>query len=202
MRPAIVLPLLVGTAWLASRAAPAPGSPEEGPAIEVTSARLANVQPTEGSALSLLQISVRLTNPHASLPWRFDPRATRIDLGADGVVHPVLVNADAQTLPIVMIEPRSVVAVDLYAVAPPRVVTRARVDKLVVKTRIATPDDHRDLAAWPRRVGRLATDATQRTGAHATWWADPSYAWTTFDRGPGPITTRPPTSAAIVAASP
>ena len=97
MHTAIVLPILVGTAWLASSAAPAPGSPEEGPGIDVVSARLANVQPAEGSAVPLLQIRLILSNPHPTLPWRFDPRATRIDLGKDGVVAPVLANADAST---------------------------------------------------------------------------------------------------------
>jgi hypothetical protein len=204
MRTAIKISILVGIAWLASSATPAPASPDTGPGIDVVSARLATVTPADGAPLPLLHVRMLLTNPDADLPWRFDPRATRIDLGRDGVTRPVLVNAETPTLPIVMVEPGAAITIDLFVVAPARVIKRSRIDKLVVRTRIATPDDRRQVVVIHRGAGRLAP-ATESVATRAddttTWWAEPAYAWTTFGRRPGPVTTHPPMTAVVVAAS-
>jgi hypothetical protein len=186
---------LAATAGFASCPRAAAASPREDPAIGVVSAGIADVTPSDGAPLAMVHVRVALANPDPALAWRFDVRSTWIDVGAGATAHVVMANADVETLPIILVEPGTHVVVDLYAVAWP-----TRLDRLVVRTRAASPDRRYTLVArlaTPVAASDASGERGTPVGTASTWWADPAFPWTTFRRASGRITPRAPTGAVV-----
>jgi len=201
MRTATRLALVVAAGFCAPRPASA-AEPARDPArIAVATAGMFEVTPDEGPALDLLHVRLILSNHGRAVPWRFDPPSTRIDLGRDGVTRPVLVNADVDTLPIVMVDPGARITVDLFAVVPARLLARPdALDALTIRTRIATPDQHRIVTARYERPSPLFAwiiPAAASVGVAHNWWANPRYPWLSAQRADGPIHGRPPGTATV-----
>lgn len=201
MRTASRVALVVAAGLWAPRVASA-AEPARDPArIAVATAGMFEVTPDEGPVLDLLHVRLILSNRGRAVPWRFDPPATRIDLGRDGVTRPVLVNADVATLPIVMVDPGARVTVDLFAVVPARMLARPdALDQLTIWTTIATPDQRRIVTArYDRPTPPFAwvVPAAATVGAGQSWWANPRYPWRSVQRSDGPIHGRAPSSATV-----
>lgn|SRR5689334_1158122 len=203
-RIATGLVLAVTAGWSAPPTAVAEEQASDPARMTVASAGIFEVAPDEGPALILLHVRLTLANDGTRTPWRFDPPATRIDLGRDGVTRPVLVNADVATLPIILIDPGARVTVDLFAVVPARVLARPDgIDRVTVRTRIATPDERRVLIASYARPAptfawvALATTDAATVGTAPHWWASPHYPWQTVRRADGPLHALVPSSAVV-----
>jgi len=165
--------------------------------IELTSSGVVVVTPDGNVPVALAHVRATLINTGSELPWRFDPAATVIELGAGIVARPVLASADVASLPIVIVEPGARVIVDLFAAPDGGAVVDPAVVGFTLRTRIATPDRRFVLAARgaPRVPG---SGPAMAPGSGTTWWADPRHAWSTFGHRSGAIATRAPAIANVI----
>jgi hypothetical protein len=187
---AIMLAVAASSSWCAPDIARAGrGRTGDRAAITAATAGVVDVALDHGAPLRLLHVRVVLTNRHPTLPWRFDPATTWIDL--DGTItHPVLVNTSCQTLPIVMVEPGARVDVDAFAPVPSGM--SAAGARWILHATVVTPDHRRELTAPIAPIPAFVLGALQ-----PDWWADPGHAWTTFRRDGGVVATLPPEYATV-----
>jgi hypothetical protein len=152
--------------------------------------------------LTVLHVRQTFANRGDDLPWVVDFTGASITLDrGTPPIRPVLVNTDARTLPLLFVERGERRVADLFFAVPAHRVDE-RLDTFAVTFRIHTAD-HRYEATTT--LARSLYEPTRQergleVGGASAWWADPSYAWSEYERRSGPVVPRPPKRIEVVQA--
>ncbi len=170
--------------------------------IEVVSFGVAELKADDGKPFSALHVRETFANEGDNMPWTIELAATTVFVGDAQELHPTLVNSDANTLPILAVGRSQRRIADLYFALPAKLALGESIDRFAVRYRLNTAD-HRYVArvalarapwmAYPSGLGPAP-------GSGRSWWADPTYAWPTYDHRGGPLTPRVPKQIVIVRA--
>ena len=167
--------------------------------IEVVSFGVAELKADDGKPFAALHVRETFTNEADKSPWTVELAATTALVGDTQELRPTLVNSDASSLPVLLVGRGQHRTADLYFALPANL---APLDAFTVRYRLNTAD-HRFVArvalarapwmAYPSGLGPAP-------GWGRAWWADPSYAWPTYNSSGGPLTARAPSSIVVVRA--
>jgi hypothetical protein len=163
--------------------------------IEVVSFGVAELKADDGKPFSALHVRETFTNEADKSPWTIELAATTVLVDDAQELHATLVSSDASSLPVLLVGRGQHRTADLYFALPANL---ASIDAFTVRYRLNTAD-HRFVA----RVALARAPSTAYAGPAGsghTWWADPSYAWPTYNHRAGPLTARAPSSIVIVRA--
>jgi hypothetical protein len=164
--------------------------------IDVVSFGIAKLSGDRGTAITALHVRETFFNRSDDLPWVIDlTAATAWPGGRLPETHPMLVNSDATTLPLLILGRGERRVADLYFP-----IAIDDLPSFSVTYRIDSAD-HRYAAYamlglsrhWPTREERGAEPGW---GSH--WWADPGYAWTEYRHRPGYAVPRPPKQIEVI----
>lgn len=168
--------------------------------IEVVSYGIATISADEGPALPVLHVRETFAN-RADVPWTVELAASTVSYGdAYPAMAPMLVNSDATTLPIMIVNRGQKRVVDLYFPTPQRITDNESLPMFAFTYRVSTPEARYRANAmfapskrWPRPEERAP-----EPGWAQQWWADPSYSWATYRRAPGRLVPKTPKRIEIV----
>jgi len=168
--------------------------------IEVVSYGIAVVAADDGPALPVLHVRETFAN-RADTRWTIELSDIAVSFGdAYPATNPILVNTDASTLPIVVVNRGERRVVDLYFPTPKRIADSESLSMFALTYRVSTPDARYQANAmfgpskrWPRPEERAPEPGWARR-----WWANPSYSWAAYRHAPGRLVPRPPTKVEIV----
>jgi hypothetical protein len=170
--------------------------------IEVVSFGVAEIRADDGKPFAALHVRETFTNEADSSPWTIELAATTAFVADAQELHPTLVNSDTSSLPILLVGRGQRRTADLYFALPAKLALGEPIDAFTVRYRLNTAD-HKFAArvalarapwmAYPSGLGPAP-------GWGRAWWADPTYAWPTYNHRGGPLTPRAPTSIVIVRA--
>ena len=163
--------------------------------IDIVSYGVATLAADDGAPISAVHVRETFTNRSDASPWVVDFSEARLWLGgATFPEHPMFVNSDTLTLPLLIIGRGQHRVADLYfpidekrpdddALASFTVTYRLRVgEHRYEHTLMLGHSNH-----WPTREERGPEPGW---GSH--WWSDPTYPWSQYWHRPGRVVPRPP----------
>jgi hypothetical protein len=168
--------------------------------IDIVSYGVALVAADNGPALPVLHVRGTFVN-RADTQWTVELADMAVSYGdAYPAMNPVLVNTDATTLPIAVINRGERRVIDVYFPTPPRITDSETLSMFALTYRVNTPDRRYQAHAmfgpskrWPRPEERAPEPGWARR-----WWANPSYSWATYRKAPGRLVPKPPHKVEIV----
>jgi hypothetical protein len=151
--------------------------------------------------INTFHVRIAVANNAGARPWNVDVAGATLR-AADGESRTLLANGDLGTLPIALVDRGEPRTIDLYFALPPGVRDEEDLPEVDFSVPLTAPARAvRAQAHFTRRepseVAGARKDAVRPAGWGSRWWADPTYAWSTFHRSPGVITPRPPTQATV-----
>lgn len=168
--------------------------------IDITSFGVALLAADDGQPIAAVHVREVVAN-RDKIAWTIDAQTMTLAFGdALPVAHPLFVNSDAPTVPIVIVDPGQRRVVDFYF-AVPRKLFGVVPGELSLGYTLNTPDDH--FAARAILVRRGAPPLEQlapRAGFGENWWADPAFAWSSYYHRPGFAVPRPPKQVEVTTA--
>lgn len=140
--------------------------------------------------ISALHVRETFANRSDNVPWTVELAVSNLEIRGSRDARAFLINSDLRNLPIGIIGRGERRIADLYFALP----AGAAPETFAITYRINTPD-HRFLGkAELVRATRTAetTEWLPPPGWGASWWANPEYAWPTYERRNGKLTPRAP----------
>lgn len=178
-----------------------PGAPTG--TLEVASFGFVDLTPADMLPTPTIHVRIVASNATSDRPWNVDIAGATIHTG-DGEARTFLANSDLGTLPIALVERGEPRTIDLYFSPPPNVRYEDDLAELDFRIKVAAParavpvETHftrRDAAAEGPGARKGPPVRVAGWGSH--WWADPTFPWPGFNRGPGIATPRAPTHAVV-----
>jgi len=169
--------------------------------IEVVSFGVAELKADDGSPFSALHVRETFTNEADNTPWTIELGATTAFVAAQEL-HATLVNSDANTLPILLVGRGQHRTADVYFALPAKLALGDPLDAFTVGYRLNTADRKFAARVALARAPWMAypSGAGPAPGAGRYWWADPAYAWPTYNHRGGPLMPRVPSTIVVVRA--
>ena len=173
-------------------------------AVELASFGTVEVTPDGGAPMTTLHVRMTIANQRDGAPWTLAGQTIALEIPGERTAHPLFVNTDLATRPIALAGRGEQRVLDLYFPVPPAVADEDDLAAFDVDWCVLTPAGpveqrtHFDRLREDEAPPAIAVAHPAGWGAY--WWADPSYAWSTFHHEDGVITPAAPSAAAVTRA--